>query len=73
MGVGPVAELEQRFLAELPPRDIDHARKGEGVLRVGDQTEVGEHVFDLSALVETRTANQAIGQAATDEHFLQRP
>ena len=70
VGVG-----DQRLLglgAQSAPRRVEDAAQGDRVIGVGDGLEVGQRVLDLAALVEARAADDAVGDAGTHQHLLQR-
>ena len=69
MGVGPVAELGERFFAQLATGDVDDAGEAQRLLRIRDQPEVREDVFDFPPLIEPQPADQAVGDAAPKQDF----
>ena len=54
-------------VAEAALGHVDDALEGEVVGRLRDDAQVGEGVADFHALVEARTADDAVGQAELDE------
>ena len=46
---------------------VHDALEGEVIGRIGDDPEIGEGIADFEALVKARAANDAIGQAESDE------
>ena len=67
---GPTPELFQRLRADAPWRDVDHALEGDAIERVVDESQVGEDIFDLLALVEARAADETIFDLLADERLL---
>ena len=57
-------------MADAARRHIDDPQQTDAVERVVDQTEVGDHVFDLATLVEARTADQPVGKALRHQLLL---
>ncbi len=64
-------EKLHRRVADAPARLVDDALEGEVVVGLHDDTEIGDRVADLLALVEARAADHAIGDAQRDETFLE--
>jgi len=67
---GPDEEFALRFLAEGAGGDVDDALESDGVGGVRDEAEVGEDVFDFAAGVEAGAADDAIGDATSEEGLL---
>ena len=61
----PVADAALGGVQDPPQRDL--------VGRVDQHPQVGERVADLAALVEAHAADDLVGHADPDEHFLEHP
>ena len=51
-GVGPFGQPPLRRLTDAPQRAVDDPQEGPAVVRIVDQPQVGQHVFDLGPFVE---------------------
>ena len=58
-------------IAQAALGHVDDALEGEIVGRLRDHAQIGQRVADFGALVETRPADHAIGQAELDEAVLE--
>ena len=63
----------ERRLADAAPRRVRDALEADGVLRVGEQRQVGDRVLDLGALVELRAADDLVADLAPHERVLEHP
>ena len=70
---GDPLQLGHAPIAELAAGDVDDPAEGDGVARIGHQAEVGEDVLHLLALVEAETADQPVGDPATQQDVLEGP
>ena len=68
---GMVVQKLDRGVAEAALRHVDDALEGEIVGRLQRRAEIGERVADLGSLVEARAADDAVGQAESDEAVLE--
>ena len=66
---GPDGDFGLGFLPQAAAGDVDDALEGDGVVRVVDEAEEGEEVFDFAAGVEAGAADDAVGDAAAEEGF----
>ena len=64
-GLGPVADAALGHVEDAPQRD--------GVGRVGQHAQVGQHVAHLAALVEPHAADDLVGQPDPDEDLFEDP
>ena len=63
----------QRRGADAATGGVGDPGEGVGVLRVGEDDEVGQRVLDLGAVVELRPADDLVGDLAADQRVLQDP
>ena len=68
---GDPLQLADGVIADLAAGDVDHPREGDGIAGVERQTQIGEDVLDLLAIVEADAAHQLVGDAAADEDVLE--
>ena len=61
----------QAGVADAPARRVDDALEGQGVVGLVDDPKVSDGVADLHALVETRAADDPVGDAELEEAFLE--
>src|SRR5215469_3761560 len=59
--------------ADATGRHVEDAQKGDIILWMKEQTNIGEGVLDLGALVKTETADDAVANADAAQRFLERP
>ena len=59
-------------VADTARGDVDDAQQARLIETVLDQTQVGDEVFDLAALIEAHAADQAVGNAMSHERVLDR-
>src|SRR5205823_1938794 len=57
--------------ADTSPRHVQNSSNADGVQRIVDDTQIGEHVLDLIALVESHAADNLIGHAPVYEHVFE--
>src|SRR6202034_2599317 len=58
--------------ADTPRRHVQHAQKGDIVLRMKKQTNVGKSIADFGALVKAEAAHDAIANSEAAENFFER-
>ena len=58
-------------VADAALGDVEDAAQRDLVVGVDEDPQVGQRVLDLAPLVEAHPADDAVGQAAADEHFLE--
>src|SRR5690606_22295451 len=71
----PRLQVRQRLCSDaLAQREgVNDALERERVVRVENQAQERHDVLDLAALVETRAADELVGNAGTDERLFNRP
>src|SRR5258708_23943634 len=67
----PAQQVLHRFLADPTGRQIDDTLQADGVERVVNQAQVGQHVFDFTTLVEPHAAYQAVGRTGAHKLILE--
>src|SRR5262249_54743692 len=60
-------------LAQSTPRIVDHALKSHTVIRIEDQLQISDDIFDFGAVVEPRSTNHRVRHAAAHQNFFYSP
>ena len=68
----PGAQLLQRLGADAARRLVDHPRQRHRIARIMNDAQIGEHILDLLALIETRRADQLVFHMAQHTRLFQR-
>ena len=63
-------EVFQGFLSDLATRNIDNPLQTHRIIRIEDETHIGEDVFDLLSLIELHSSIDSIRDILADEGFL---
>ena len=68
-----VIQRLQRRIADSPRRHVDHPLDRRRVMRPHRQTQIGQNVLDLRALVELHAANHGVRHVRPQQLFFERP
>ena len=67
------AEHGQRGVPDAAPRHVDDPQEGLVVGGVGDESQIGQEILDLAALIEAHRADEAIRNPAEAEGLFEGP
>jgi len=71
--IGGVTEPLHGGLADAAPRHIQYPQQADAVGRVDQQPQVGQHVLDLTAVVEAQPAHHDVRDPPAHQGFLHCP
>ena len=70
---GEAGEVLLRGEPDAPARVVHHPPEGDGVTRIRDEPQVGQHVLDLAPLVEAHAPDDLVRHPFPPERVLERP
>ncbi len=71
VGGGPDLQVLQGFGADTSSRHIDDAVEADGIGRVMNQSQIGDHVFDFAPFVELGGTDETVGHVGAHEGFFE--
>src|SRR5437762_14168136 len=70
--VSPVLQFTNGFGTDFAIGYVDNAEETYIIMRIGEETHVGQHIFDLSAFVEFAAPNDLVGDIQAEKLFFNR-
>ena len=66
-------EVFQGFLSDLATRNIDNPLQTHRIIRIEDETHIGEDILDFLSLIELHSPIDTIGDILADKRLFDQP